>query len=78
MDKEVINTAETTIQNNGIGFFGLLQVALILLKLTGHITISWLWVFAPTIVSIGITLLIIFAVILFIVLYIIFDIIFGR
>lgn len=31
----------------GIGFFGLLAIALITLKLTGYISWSWLWVLAP-------------------------------
>ena len=34
-------------QNNGIGFFGLLGILLIGLKLTGFITWSWVWVLAP-------------------------------
>lgn len=33
--------------SSGIGFFGLLGVLFIALKLTGHITWSWLWVLAP-------------------------------
>ena len=32
----------------GVGFIGLLQVALIVLKLCGVITWSWGWVLAPT------------------------------
>jgi hypothetical protein len=34
-------------QSGGIGFFGLLTIVFITLKLTGHITWSWLWVLAP-------------------------------
>lgn len=34
-------------QNGGIGFFGLLAIVFIVLKLTGYITWSWLWVLAP-------------------------------
>lgn len=33
--------------SGGIGFGGLLTVLFIALKLTGHITWSWWWVFAP-------------------------------
>jgi hypothetical protein len=33
--------------SGGIGFFGLLGVAFIVLKLTGFITWSWWWVLAP-------------------------------
>ena len=34
-------------QSGGIGFFGLLTIVFITLKLTGYITWSWLWVLAP-------------------------------
>jgi len=34
-------------KSSGIGFTGLLAVAFIVLKLTGTITWSWLWVLAP-------------------------------
>ena len=34
--------------NKGIGFFGLLQILLIGLKLTNNLTISWWLVFIPT------------------------------
>ena len=33
--------------SSGIGFFGLLAILFITLKLTGVITWSWLWVLAP-------------------------------
>ena len=33
--------------NGGVGFFGLLTVALVVLKLTGYIAWSWWWVFSP-------------------------------
>ena len=32
---------------NGIGFFGLLTIVFITLKLTDHIDWSWWWVLAP-------------------------------
>lgn len=32
----------------GIGFFGLLTIVFICLKLTGFINWSWVWVLAPT------------------------------
>jgi hypothetical protein len=44
---------------NGSGLLGLLTVALILLKLTGDISISWWWVFAPVLIPAAVTLLII-------------------
>jgi hypothetical protein len=34
--------------SGGVGFFGLLTIAFIVLKLMGHITWSWVWVLAPT------------------------------
>lgn len=37
----------TAASSSGIGFFGLLTLLFIGLKLTGHITWSWLWVLAP-------------------------------
>jgi len=49
--------------SGGIGFPGLLTVLFIGLKLTGHITWSWLWVLSPLWISfiIGIiTLIIVF------------------
>jgi hypothetical protein len=36
-------------KSGGIGFWGLLQVMLIGLKLTGYISWSWVWVLAPAI-----------------------------
>jgi len=37
----------TTVTSSGIGFFGLLGVLFIGLKLTGVITWSWVWVLSP-------------------------------
>jgi len=31
----------------GIGFFGLLTIVFVTLKLTGYIHLSWLWVLSP-------------------------------
>ena len=42
----------------GIGFFGLLQIAFIVLKLCGVITWSWWAVFIPTLANIGIIVVI--------------------
>lgn len=38
---------KTTSKSSGIGFFGLLTILFIGLKLTGHIDWSWWWVLAP-------------------------------
>ena len=43
----------------GIGFFGLLQIAFIILKLCGVITWSWVAVFIPTFISAGLIVLVI-------------------
>ena len=37
-----------TTSSSGIGFWGLLQIAFIVLKLIGKIDWSWWWVLAPT------------------------------
>jgi CHASE2 domain-containing sensor protein len=36
--------------NTGIGFFGLLTIVFVVLKLTGYIAWSWFWVFSPIII----------------------------
>ena len=47
----------------GIGFSGLLTIVFIVLKLTGHINWSWVWVLAP--LWGGIALVILMVLILF-------------
>jgi len=42
--------------SSGIGFFGLLTVLFIGLKLTGFIDWSWGWVLSPILIPIGIIL----------------------
>ena len=46
---------------DGIGFFGVIFIVLLILKLIGVINISWWWVFSPLIIgfAIGIICLII-------------------
>lgn len=41
------NSTTTATRSGGIGFFGLLTILFIALKLTGVIAWSWLWVLAP-------------------------------
>jgi len=49
----------------GIGFMGLLTILLIGLKLTGHITWSWLWVLSPLWIVLGMFIfLVVFIVLL--------------
>ena len=50
---------DKTTVNGGIGFTGLLQVAFIVLKLCKVIDWSWWWVFAPTWISLILSILII-------------------
>ncbi|WRH62085.1 MAG: hypothetical protein RSE12_17185 [Fuscovulum sp.] len=40
-------TQNTNNKSGGIGFFGLLAILFIALKLTGYIAWSWWWVLAP-------------------------------
>ena len=42
-----------------VAFFGLLTIILIVLKLLGKISISWLWVFSPLIAGVGIFILVV-------------------
>ncbi|MCA9368616.1 hypothetical protein KC887_10390 [Candidatus Kaiserbacteria bacterium] len=54
--------------SSGIGFFGLLGVAFIVLKLIGYIEWSWVWVLAPLwmpitiVVFIGLVLFVIYLI----------------
>lgn len=41
----------------GVGFFGLLQLLFIALKLTGNISWGWIWVLPPTWISILLSVL---------------------
>ena len=45
--------------SGGIGFAGLLTIAFIVLKLTGVISWSWLWVLSPIWISVLIAVLVI-------------------
>lgn len=38
---------KTEVRTGGIGFFGLLTIVFITLKLMGYITWSWWWVLSP-------------------------------
>ena len=52
--------------NKGIGFFGLLQLAFIILKIAKVINWSWFWVLSPIIFSTGIFVLAIIALFVYI------------
>ena len=58
--EENLNSKNT----NGVGFLGLLTILFIGLKLTGHITWSWIWVLAPLWIPVCISLLILSVVVI--------------
>lgn len=53
----------TSTTTSGIGFFGLLTIVLITLKLIGYLTWSWLWVLSPLLIPV---IIFTFLVILFV------------
>lgn len=53
-----------TVSTGGVGFFGLLTIVLVTLKLLGKINISWFWAFSPIIFSIGLCVLILIVVLI--------------
>ncbi len=55
---------QTQTQSGGIGFFGLLAIVFITLKLTGYIAWSWWWVLAPLWAPLAIVLAIFLIVLL--------------
>lgn len=54
----------TQTQSGGIGFFGLLAIVFITLKLMGYITWSWWWVLAPLWAPLAVVLVIFFIILL--------------
>lgn len=50
--KQIITATATS--NIGLGFFSLLELVFTVLKLCGIIHWSWIWVFMPTLLPIGI------------------------
>ena len=44
--------SKETTAGSGIGFFGLLTIVFITLKLIGYITWSWFWVLSPVLIPI--------------------------
>ncbi len=60
MSKNNKNTSSA----GGISFLGLLTVAFIVLKLTGHIGWSWAWVLAPIWIPASLVLVILFVALL--------------
>ena len=48
---------KTDVQYKGVGFFGLLTIVFIVLKLIDVIQWSWVWVLAPTWMPVGIAII---------------------
>ena len=59
-----MNNESATATSRSIGFAGLLTIVFIVLKLTGLITWSWLWVLPPLWISLALALLIIVVVVI--------------
>lgn len=50
-------SSSTATGSSGVGFIGLLTIVFIILKLTGVIAWSWLWVLSPMWISLALSLL---------------------
>lgn len=59
-----MNEETSNVSRSGIGFFGLLQIAFIVLKVTKLINWSWWLVFLPAFIKIGIFIIGFFCVLL--------------
>ena len=57
-----MNNERNNTTAGGIGFCGLLAVAFIVLKLTGVINCSWLWVLAPIWIPTAIIVIVLVAI----------------
>ena len=53
---------EVVVRSNGIGFFGLLAIVFITLKLTGYIAWSWWWVLSPLWIPFALVITVLFLV----------------
>ena len=52
------DNTQIVIGGNGIGLAGILTIIFVIMKCLGHLSWSWLWVFAPLWISAGIGVLI--------------------
>ncbi len=59
-----MSNKESSSKSGGVGFIGLLTILFIGLKLTGHITWSWLWVLSPVWITILIVILLVILILL--------------
>lgn len=57
--------SENNTNNGGIGFIGLLTIAFVVLKLTHVIDWSWWWVLSPSLISLGLCVIVFLAAFLF-------------
>lgn len=57
-----MSSSSSSSSSGGIGFFGLLTIVFITLKLTGYINWSWWWVLSPAIFCVIVWLLVVIGV----------------
>ncbi len=60
-----MNNDRVQYSGGGIGFGGVLFIVFLVLKLTGHITWSWWWVFSPLWIPFAIVIFILFMALVF-------------
>ena len=60
---------EVVVRTNGIGFFGLLAIVFITLKLTGYIAWSWWLVLAPLWIPFALVITIFLTIFIFVILF---------
>ena len=60
-----VMTQENNNSGGGIGFFGLLTIAFIVMKCLNQITWSWVWVLSPLWLPIAISILVLFGAFVF-------------
>lgn len=61
--------SKQTSTQTGIGFWGLLQIVLITLKILGYIKAAWWLVLLPSIISVALTIIILIVVFIFLCLF---------
>lgn len=71
-------SSQQNVSVSGIGFWGLLGVAFIVLKLCNVITWSWLWVLAPLWGPIAIFVAVIIIILFFVAIFAFLKAVFGK
>ena len=51
--------------NSGLGLSSVLTIIFVVLKLVGVINWSWWWVFSPTLINIGLTILLVIVIVIY-------------